>query len=47
MKEQERRRVQGLKIWQKGVNHASEGKLRRIKELTQDDYDKEEEDDKM
>jgi len=35
-----------LKIWQKGVNHASEGKLRRIRELTKDDYE-DEDDDKM
>jgi len=45
VKEQERKRVQGLKIWQKGVNHQSEGKLRRIRELTNDDYL--EDDDKM
>jgi len=45
VKEQERKRVQGLKIWQKGVNHQSEGKLRRIRELTNDDYS--EDDDKM
>lgn len=34
LKEMERRRVQGLKIWQKGIKYSSEGKLRKIMELT-------------
>jgi len=33
-KELERRRIQGLKIWQKGIKYSSEGKLRKIMELT-------------
>lgn len=48
-KEIERKRVQGLKIWQKGIKNASEGKLRKIAELTkfEDEEDGDEKDGKL
>lgn len=49
IKEADRRRAHSLKIWEKGIKHTSEGKLRRILELTnyEDEDGEEDNEDKL